>query len=166
MTSDTAQRLSRSVAAVIVCGLIVSMSARESSAQEISRTPFSKFGSQSCLQSGSCTVDFGVVPGGDERRYEITFVSCYVSIGHANGRVGYWYLSANRHDDIVGRIHLRPHFLGRWENSATYNASESGLFVVYGGGTIAVTTSRDGSTPGAVPFTACTISGYDVQLAE
>jgi hypothetical protein len=107
-----------------------------------------------------------VVPGGDERRYEITFVSCYLSIGNPNGRVGYWYLNANRHGDVVGRIHLRSHFLGRSPDSVTYNASESGLLVVYGGGRIAVTNSRDWSTPGAVPFMDCTMSGYDVQLAE
>jgi hypothetical protein len=170
MASATSQlRLSprfRSVgAALAISGVIFGASVGPgSAATEVSRTPFSKFGSQNCPDSGSCSVDFGIVPGAIRVRYEITHVTCYLSIANANGRVGYWYLHVLKSGTILGRIHMRPNFLGTFTTSVTYNANEEGLVVAPGGSSMIVTMTRDSSTAGGIPNMDCTISGYDVRL--
>lgn len=159
--------LTRAVGIALTVGIVmIGWPVRPSvAATELSRTPITIFGLGACPNAGTCSVDFGVVPGNARRRYEITHVSCYLSIGNTNGKVLYWYLHATRDGQIIGRIHLRPHLLGTVPNSVvTYNANEDGLVVVPGGGTLLVTMSRDASSIGGIPSIDCTISGYDVRL--
>jgi hypothetical protein len=137
---------------------------QSSHAAELSRVAFSKFTSQSCPASGSCFNDFGTVPGAGKRRYEITQASCYLIIGNPNGRPLYWYLYAVRNGELIGRIHLRPAFLGTTSTEITYNATEQGLVVVPGGGQIGISVTRDSSTAGAINGLQCSIGGYDVRL--
>jgi len=134
-------------------------------ATEISRTPITIFGTGACPTEGNCGVDFGTVPGHDRRRYEITHVSCYLSISNPNAKILYWFLHASIGGAAIGRIHLRPHLLGTIPNSTvTYNANEDGLLVVPGGGILTVAMTRDASSAGGIPNIDCTISGYDVRL--
>jgi len=149
---------------VLSAAAIAALMHDPAAAQELSRTSFTKFASNACPTSGNCFVDFGTVPGTARRRYEITSVSCYLSIGNVNGRVLYWYLYGLRNGELVGRIHLRATHLGATTNAVTYNATEQGLLVVPGGGTLGVSMARDGTTAGAVPNMDCTIGGYDVRL--
>lgn len=156
------QLVSRISAALLACAIIAGTSIRESVAAELSRTPFSKFDGKSC-PSASCSIDFGTVPGGAKRRYEITHISCTVSIGNANGRLSAWHLGAYENDDLVAAIHLRPHYLGvkTLPVATRYTANEQTNLVVRGGRQLIVGVY---STAGNIYGTDCTVSGYDVRL--
>jgi hypothetical protein len=169
MLSHTTYRLFcqlRSAAvALVVAGVIIgTFQPQTARAAELLRVAFSKFVFNNCPASGSCSVDFGTVPGGGKRRYEITSVTCYLIIANINGRPLYWYLYALRNGQQVGRIHLRPTFMGTTPTERTYHATEQGLVVVQGGGTIGVTMTRDTSTAGGINGLQCSIGGYDVRL--
>jgi hypothetical protein len=149
-------------ATVVFSALFVGACTYSVHAAEVARQAFSKFKSAICVGSGSCSVDFGLVPA--NRRYEIRMVSCYLTIGNVNGKVLYWYLHANKGTQVLGRIHLRPQLLGTVPPSVTYNATEYGLLVVPQGGSMIVAMTRDSSTAGEVPGMDCTISGDNVVL--
>ncbi len=158
-------RLGSAAATLVAAGVIVgTFQPQAASGAERSRVAFSKFAFNSCPASGSCFVDFGTVPGSGKRRYEITSVTCYLIIANVNGRPLYWYLYAERNQEAVGRIHLRPTFLGTTSTERTYHATEQGMVVVQGGGTIGVSVTRDTSTAGAINGLQCSIGGYDVRL--
>lgn len=131
-------------------------------AKEVSRKPFSKFVGKSCAGSSSCTTDFGTVP--QNFRFEITNVSCYLSIGNVNGKVLYWYFHSAKDAKVVGRIHLRPQLLGTSSTAVTYNANEQAHLVLPAGASMLVGMTRDSSTAGEIPNMDCTISGDKVKL--
>ena len=149
---------------VIVAGAVVAgASAGQGFGAELSRTAFSRYATEACPGIGTCEIDFGTVPGGAKRRYEITHVSCSVVIGNAAGKVGFWFLHAFRNGQPIGNIHLRPHALGVFASGVRYSATEQANLIVRGGSQIVVVVSRDG-TSGNIPSTDCTMSGYDVTL--
>jgi hypothetical protein len=148
----------RSLAALLAFCLSLAALPRDgNAATEVSRSLFSKFISKDCSATASCTADFGIVPA--RTVYEIKSVSCYVSIENVNGRVLYWYLHSSKNGSVIGRIHLRPTFLGKTSTSITYNATEQAYLRVPQGAAIFVTMTRDGTTAGAIPGMDCTISG-------
>lgn len=154
----------RRLSMLVVSSMTVAMMGPSALAQELSRTPFTMTANNSCPASASCPFDFGTFPGGNKRRYEITTASCYLGIGHLEGRVLYWFLYATRDGKDFGRIHMRPTPLGIGPNVATFSATEQGLLIVHGGGTIGVAITRDSSSSGGIDNVDCTIGGYDVRL--
>jgi hypothetical protein len=114
----------------------------------------------------TCSIDFGTVPGGAKRRYEITHVSCGVYIGVENAKIANWYLYASRDGNGEGTFHLRPHHNGRvtLPVATTYSANEQGFLIARGGAQLLVRVARDATTAGSINGLNCTISGYDVRL--
>lgn len=142
---------------------VICLASQPSYAAEISRKSFTKFGTGACPLSGGCNVDFGTVPA--NHIYEVTSVSCYLSIENVNGRVLYWYLYALKSGaSVLGRIHLRPTSLGTTSTAHTYSATETTMLRVPSGASIGVSMTRDGSTAGGVPNIDCTIGGADVRV--
>jgi hypothetical protein len=146
--------------------MVTGASLRAGGAAELSPTPFSKSDGVSCPASSSCSIDFGTVPGGGKRRYEITHVSCQASISVANAKIAYWFLGASRDGNGEGTFYLRPHLNGlkTLPIATSYSANEQGFLVVRGGAQLTVRVARDATTAGTISGLNCTISGYDVRL--
>lgn len=154
-----------SLAAATLCGTLLLVATPGFASTEVSREPFVKFAYNNCPTDGSCGINFGVVPGGGKHRYEVTNVSCYVSITNSSARVLRWSLYAQKNGANVAQIFLRPTLLGTVPGSAiTYDATEQTFFPAYGGTSLGIDMSRDASTAGAIETLQCTISGYDVRL--
>jgi hypothetical protein len=151
------------LAAVIGCTIGISAAPSASQAAEV-RVPFSKyvFKNEECGSSGACSLEFGQVPGGSTRRYEIVHIACTASITNTSAKIAFWTLSAVK-NSIRGQIQLRPVALGSSGGNALFNANENGFVVAPGGSQLVVDVSRDGTTTGDVDHHACSIGGYDVK---